>query len=186
MAFRSIVALHLVFFALDALALSCGIASEQELVDNNDHIFFALVTEAKFVPSANPSRHRGTIVAQFDVGEVLKGDPTRVPHIVADVSEPEAWPAEIHLGRKYLIFANEGPARFGACSGLFRDIGRENWCLEYQVRKRVGYPIAENRICEVNHIRRAMARVGFEHKSERNDLDGLRLEWIARFGKLPE
>ena len=177
----------LTFAGADASALSCGIASEQRLVDGNAHIFFALVTSAVFVPYNDGSSQDGKVVAQFEVIEVLKGDPKQVPHIELKVrSADETWPAMIHLGRKYLVLSNGGPAHFTSCSDLFRATDRENWCLEYQIRKRVGQSITENAVCEAAHILRAMNRVGFKPDSARDDLQGLRREWIGRFGALPE
>ena len=177
----------LALVALDAYALSCGISSEQALVDRNSHIFFAVVTSAVFIPADDGVQDAGKVIAQFEVLEVLKGDPTRVPHIEANVrGANEDWPAQIYLGRRYLVFSDGGPVRFSACSDLYRDTGRENWCLEYQIRKRVGQAVSENTTCEAAYILRAMENRGLKPESNRNDLDGLRQEWVIRFGALPE
>ena len=177
----------LAFFSVDASALSCGIGSEQALVDGNDHIFLVLVTSAEFVRANEGSPGVGTVVARFEVIETLKGDPEQVPHIEAKVyAADESWPAQVYLGRRYLVFSDDGPATFTACSDLYRDHGREEWCLEYQIRKRLGLQIDESRTCEAAYLRREMNRRSFKPESARDDLEGLRLEWAARFGALPD
>ncbi len=132
-----------------ASALSCGIGSIEEIVDGNSHIFVAVITSAEFVPLGDAVSDTGKVIAKFEVLDVLKGDPLRVSHVEIDLrSGSELWPAELYIGRRYLIAANDGVKKFTACSSVYRFPGGENWCLEYKVRKRLGQIRKENEYCE--------------------------------------
>ena len=183
-----IVSLAIVFglASVDAFALSCVRPSERDLVAKYEHIFVVVFTDATFYPD-DDSFLVGNIKANFKVLSVIRGDPDRVPHAEGRVSGPnDGWPTTFPLGKKYILVANDGPARWGACSHVFR-FPTEHFenCQDYALRKLVGADIPESRHCESEFYWQEFRRLGIKHSSKRRDLEGLRAEWLEWFGALP-
>ena len=177
------VVLYLLILAFDAKALSCPLIFLEDQFRDNEHIFLILITSANFHPSSDQHLQIGYVNANFEVLEVFKGDPEKVPHIVIPVFEDEKdWPVEVPLGRRRILLqSRDGPVEWNRCSkGI-----RVSECAVYEFRRYAGRLNEPNDQCENRILWVRFKKLGITPTSKFGDLEELRLEWKARFGEWP-
>ena len=91
--------------------------SKAERYESNKHVFVAKIVAAKVV--ANPQTKFEHLALEYEVLELLKGDPTKVTIVgssakYSDYSDYRG----VQVGAVYLVFSNgDRPARISMCSG---------------------------------------------------------------------
>ena len=170
--------------AQQANALSCGGPNLYERFDQSKHIFVVVFNKAEYRALSPDYRWPGRVTASFEVQEILKGDPGKVPHIEFSVEGPAVqWQVDVPLGKPMIVFAEtDGPVTWGECSGGLTT----GQCTLYAFRKLAGTYFEPDEMCEIALIRYRFRIKGITAVTQEEDLQALRREWFEHFGEWPD
>ena len=151
----------------------------------SEQVFVAEFKRAEYRSDSSDARWPGTVFAEFDVLEVLKGDPSQVSHLEYRIDRPgEQWGIDVALGRPMILFSKgDGLVSTDECFIYGMETGH---CTLYQVRKMANVAVEPDPDCDIAMLRYRFRLKGVTPEAPDNDYQALRQEWFDRFGEWPE